>query len=104
MVDEYISRGALNVAIHDSWKSNPHNNQISRQTHNHEHRHFLKLLHQQPTADVVEVVRCKYCKHYEIHKPSVTLNCEREGRLIPMNPDDFCSYGEKKDGKRDEEK
>lgn len=50
-----------------------------------------------PTADVVEVVRCKDCKHYEIHKPSVTLNCERNGRLIPMMPDDFCSYGERKD-------
>ena len=51
-----------------------------------------------PTADVVEVVRCKECKHYEIHRPSVTLNCEREGKLIPMNPTDFCSYGVRKEG------
>lgn len=49
-----------------------------------------------PTADVVQVVRCKDCKFYEIHKPSVTLNCERDGRLIPMMPDDYCSYGERK--------
>lgn len=47
-------------------------------------------------ADVVEVVRCGECKHYEIHKPSVTLNCEREGKLIPMMPSDFCSYGERR--------
>lgn len=52
-----------------------------------------------PKADVVEVVRCKECKYYEVHKPSVTLNCERsDGRLIPMLPDDFCSYGERKEG------
>jgi len=46
-------------------------------------------------APAVEIVRCKDCKHYEIHKPSVTLNCEREGRIYPMMPNDFCSYGEK---------
>ena len=45
---------------------------------------------------VVPVVRCKDCKYYETHKPSVTLNCERDGRLIPMMPDDYCSYGERK--------
>lgn len=49
-----------------------------------------------PTADVVEVVRCKDCKYYEIHKPTITLNCEREGKLVPMMPDDFCSYGERR--------
>ena len=54
------------------------------------------LLKQVPEAEFVRVVRCKDCKHYETHKPSVTLNCERNGRLIPMMPDDFCSYGERK--------
>lgn len=49
-----------------------------------------------PSADVVEVVRCRDCKCYEIHKPSVTMNCERDGRLIPMMPDDYCSYGERR--------
>ena len=50
------------------------------------------------TIDAVEVVRCKDCKHYEIHKPKVLENCERNGYLIPMKPDDFCAYGERKDG------
>ena len=50
-----------------------------------------------PTANVVEVVRCKDCKYYEIHKPTITLNCEREGKLIPMMPDDYCSHGERKE-------
>lgn len=47
----------------------------------------------------VEVVRCKDCKYYEIHKPTITLNCEREGKLIPMMPNDYCSYGERKEQK-----
>ena len=50
-----------------------------------------------PTVDAVEVVRCRECKHYEIHKPKVLENCERNGYIIPMKPNDFCSYGERKD-------
>ena len=51
-----------------------------------------------PTIDAVPVVRCKDCKYYEIHKPKVLENCERKGYIIPMKPDDFCSYGERKEG------
>ena len=51
-----------------------------------------------PTIDTVPVVRCKDCKYYEIHKPKVLENCERKGYIIPMKPDDFCSYGERKEG------
>ena len=50
------------------------------------------------SADVALVVRCRDCKYYEIHKPKVLENCERNGYIIPMKPDDFCSYGERKDG------
>ena len=49
-----------------------------------------------PCVDAVPVVRCKDCKHYEVHKPKVLENCERNGYLIPMSPDDFCSYGERR--------
>ena len=56
------------------------------------------ILREAPTVDAVEVVRCRECKHYEIHKPKVLENCERNGYIIPMKPDDFCSYGERKDG------
>ena len=48
--------------------------------------------------DFLPVVRCKDCKHYEIHKPKVLENCERNGYIIPMKPYDFCSYGKRKDG------
>ena len=44
------------------------------------------------------VVQCKDCKYYEIHKPKVLENCERNGYIIPMKPYGFCSYGERKEG------
>lgn len=52
-----------------------------------------------PTVDAVEAVRCKDCKHYENHKLKVYENCVRNERYIPMNPDDFCSYGQRRLGK-----
>ena len=55
-------------------------------------------LNNSPTIDAVPVVRCRDCKYYEIHKPKVLENCERKGYIIPMKPDDFCSYGERKEG------
>ena len=57
-----------------------------------------KEIDRSPAIDAVPVVRCKDCKHYEIHKPKVLENCERNGYIIPMKPDDFCSYGELKGG------
>lgn len=56
-----------------------------------------RILDEIPTADVVEVVRCKDCKHYENHKKKVFENCVRNDRFIPMSPYDFCSYGERRD-------
>ena len=59
---------------------------------------FADMISNATTVDAVPVVRCKDCKHYEIHKPKVLENCERNGYIIPMRPDDFCSYGERKGG------
>ena len=59
---------------------------------------FADMISNATTVDAVPVVRCKDCKHYEIHKPKVLENCERNGYIIPMKPDDFCYYGERKDG------
>lgn len=42
--------------------------------------------------DVVQVVRCKNCKHYDIGWSCII--CGFQSR----KPDDFCSYGERKDG------
>ena len=53
-----------------------------------------------PTADVVEVVRCKDCK-YAFHHPLGYIYCHRDGRNayeMVLKRDSFCSYGERKDG------
>ena len=59
------------------------------------------LLHA-PTVDAVPVVRCKDCKHYRPQKKSAHWEnranyCNRIV-TIKVQPDDFCSYGERKDG------
>ena len=49
-----------------------------------------------PTVDAVEVVRCKDCKH------RCTLSCGKSfcKEHFPMGAkdDDFCSYGERREG------
>lgn len=45
-----------------------------------------------PTVDAVEVVRCRDCRSY--NKPK-TGWCE--AHLDCEHPDDYCSYGERKD-------
>ena len=49
---------------------------------------------EQPTADVVPVVRCKDCKHRGEQYLHGTANCNYHNTLIDC--DDFCSYGERK--------
>ena len=51
-----------------------------------------RVLMQAPTADVVEVVRCKDCKC----KDDGMLYCDLHGEFIEQ--EGFCSYGERIDG------
>ena len=52
-----------------------------------------------PTIDAVPVVRCCECKYYENTRLKVFENCCRKDLLIPMKPNDYCSYGEKMEDK-----
>ena len=57
-----------------------------------------------PTVDAVEVVRCKDCRDCEMCYPEKRLDreatqawlCKRYKRFT--KPDDFCSYGERREG------
>ena len=51
-----------------------------------------------PLADVVEVVRCKDCRMFVDNKEALVTYCTRECKSLTVNPDDFCSYGERKEG------
>lgn len=99
---EYIEREALNVAIHESWQSNPHNNPIARQTHNHEHRHFLSLLHKQPAADVVEVRHGEW-KKIELLGCEPMYECSICEKLHDQDYNYCNNCGAKMDGKGDGE-
>ena len=61
-----------------------------------------RILDEQPTVDAVEVVRCKDCKWYEANCETCVLHSDDGdtydfGYDVNMKPDDFCSYGERKD-------
>ena len=59
---------------------------------------------QAPTADVVEVVRCKDCKYFlDKHRKNHQVICMRGEKDMSYGSDfypysdDFCSYGERKE-------
>ena len=62
---------------------------------------FKKAIKEMPKgiiADVAPVVRCKDCKHYDM---GVCLKIYSDGNVHSAawqsrKPDDFCSYGERK--------
>lgn len=69
-------------------------------------RDLLDLICAADTVDAVEVVRCKDCKYYCQDKingvicrhPALDFDTECFDHWINTNPDDFCSYGELKEG------
>lgn len=59
---------------------------------------FIESRH---TVDAVEVVRCRDCQHYKaqsqsVHRKDKALLCCRSA-TVKVNPNDFCSFGERKD-------
>lgn len=88
MMAEYIERGALMQFP------------IRRDHYDRENgnEHFingietvLEYAEQLPTVDAEVVVRCKDCRKFK------TYGC----RMVASGYDDFCSYGERKDGETD---
>ena len=57
-------------------------------------RSVYDVIKKQPTADVVEVVRCKDCQYVHINSSSGKYHCKRRGYFSEeVKPTDFCSYG-----------
>lgn len=57
---------------------------------------FADCLEKQPTADVVEVVRCKDCRYGEIDDPDIPNQylCHYDGESW-NDENHYCSYGKK---------
>lgn len=57
----------------------------------------IELVEDQPTADVVEVVRCKDCKYNSFEEANGTVHCCIDEYVRDRRkPEDFCSRGERK--------
>lgn len=59
----------------------------------------VEFLNDMPTVDAVPVVRCRDCRHW--HKDTVSCGYMSYGEAserVNWYADDFCSYGERKDG------
>ena len=57
------------------------------------------LINEMPTVDAVEVVRCRDCKHRGTDDCIFHIKGEpADEELLRKLDNDFCSYGERKDG------
>lgn len=64
------------------------------------HSKIQRLIADTPTVDAEVVVYCKDCEHYDM---GVCLKIYSDGNVHSAawqkrKPDDFCSYGERKEG------
>ena len=108
---EYIKRDdALHVL--DVFREQKHLNKIETQADLiHEHTAVVienlcdsiaKGVSIIPAADVVEVVRCKDCKHYSPTYYSICTNNNveisfyGESAVLVVEPDFYCAYGERR--------
>ena len=80
MLDEYISREAALMKLMQDGCSAKN----------------LQSISDMPAADVAEVVRCKGCK-FEGKYLGGGLYCKHDKGLLAPKPDDFCSYGERRE-------
>lgn len=71
---------------------------------------FAKMIDATPTADVVEVVRCKDCKRFMEYNEDYVREVEKtdgdcyirkmyscDTQFCAVKSDDFCSYGKRKE-------
>lgn len=92
---EYIERGALIAEIDRNEPSNWTDTEAEIQSIL-DYRLYKGIAISQPAADVVAVVRCKDCVHYQ------NGACNHFGYYTyapDVDEDDFCSYGERKEQK-----
>lgn len=97
---EYIKRNAIKERLEDlvNWCQDLRKPGLEQ---------ALAMLNEEPVADVAPVVHCKDCKHYRnypnglcyLHTEPKTNASGYSGEAVCVEPDDFCSYGERKNVK-----
>ena len=106
MSKEYIDKSALYEKIaqleklaRNRYLETPSNSPCYSRymTQLNERTYFKHIIADFPAADVEPVVHCRECKHCDPE----THHCDHHmGTVAPLRrkPDDFCSYGERKEG------
>ena len=60
----------------------------------------IDVIERQTPSAQPEIIQCKDCKWYELPSHKITENCVRwmksNGILLPIKPNDFCSYAERR--------
>ena len=59
-----------------------------------------EVKHHVPSADVVEVVRCRDCKYWRSDGECIMHSNYALNLIYGVDENDYCSYGERKDGER----
>ena len=96
MAKEYIERDALLRDIEDAVVFSVGRNEPSAELRGA--GKIVDRIRCAPTADVVEVVRCKDCKHWNKDAMACdTLPWVNSSEHANWYADDFCSYGERRD-------
>lgn len=83
---------------------NPHDKPEFRRAHEYEHDGFLNLVNNQEPIDAVPVVRCRECKWadwYDAANGNQYCHC-LETEAWGRTETDYCSYGKREDGDKDE--
>ena len=57
----------------------------------------IKAVDMLPTADVVEVVRCRDCIFFEVSKTTNRAYCDWHREHFETCPNDYCSRGERRE-------
>lgn len=89
---EYIERDELESRIKKHVKCRD----ADRETLEWAKDECIRQAHCMPAADVVEVVRCKDCKHASFLYSCGGYMCKK-GCGATKSENDFCSYGERKE-------
>ena len=92
MAKRYIEANALIQDIEQSKANNNHNNSIAYQTHNAEHKKFIKMVLDQPTADVVEVKRGEWKLHPDGSGTCSCCNRTQKSVWDYDNAQNFCGH------------
>jgi len=92
-MDEYIKREALVHRLKSPYLFN-----ITQR--------IFDIISEIPAADVAPVVRCKNCKWFADNNDGEWYGCQMFHVVLitpedAPKPNDFCSYGERKDGGAD---